>query len=764
MNRLLLLIVAFTISACGDGMLYTNVDKDPQIFTSESTELGSATITKDAFLFASPYPARIIIPDIDSMRSTAFVVSTLNPSGVVAIDLDSRPYSISTKFKGVTSPPGTGLPNNLIIQSPTRAFMLTSSHVIDFNPTTGDVRAAVALPKSVKLDSSLPLSGPLDFDNDGNVDTTTNEIHVAFPGGIAITNDTLWVSTANYLRYAPPAVAAPGTVFRYTITETGLVAAPQPTIITSGYNPTGITNVGNGTVLITNSGVLNIIDGEASPETPSSVDIVNATTGALTSSLPMGKSSLSFFAPRIDPTGQFAYFGSTAFPHVYQLDLLQNQWIRDLSNPITINSSISNDYLTAVAITPDGERAFVGSFDQSSVFILDLTSNPVTPFPTSWPVGFSKGVTPDNPSGVNTGISDIAIRPGIAGTDFTGPDVFALTGNPGSMVTINTYSGAPQKIPPLRSVEIRPAFVPLGVGNQSYVSGLVTLGTGKQLINITTHFTHPDTQQIYTLHWHSDNPAIATVSADGLVTGISTGITKITVSVGGVSAQTTVAIHTGAVPNISSAPTTETPEDNGKLVVVNCKDIGAIPFVNQIVSYVVGSGGGANENNLPQVIQGPPQGGSVIMGSTDTFSLGDKGQIIVAFNHCPIADGPGTDFIVFENAFYAGGNPNAVFSEPAIVGVSMDGVNFTDFPCDLNNSPNYPGCAGTHPVLSNPTNGVDPLDPQTAGGDPFDLAAIGVQKVKFIRIIDQGLTPFKGINGTNGFDLDAIAVVHGSKP
>jgi hypothetical protein len=198
--------------------------------------------------------------------------------------------------------------------------------------------------------------------------------------------------------------------------------------------------------------------------------------------------------------------------------------------------------------------------------------------------------------------------------------------------------------------------------------------------------------------------------------------------------------------------------------VVKCADIGVSPFIQGVVSFQVGALGGANQNNLPGIVTGPPEGMGPSSGGVDTFSLGDKGSIVVVFDQCWIADGPGIDFIVFENAFYIS-STTTPHSEPAIVGVSMDGINFMDFPCDLSQDPGYPGCAGTHPVYANPKkNSIDPNDPTTAGGDLFDLATIGVSQARFVRIVDQGLSPIKGANGTNGFDLDAIAIVHGTKP
>lgn len=753
------------VTACADSTVYTNADKTPQITTSASADAGTATMTKDAFLFASPYPARILIPDIEGMRSTAFVVSTLSPAGVLAIDLDSTPLKLSTTFKGVISPDGTGLPNNLVIQSATRAFMLTSSHVIDFNPTSGVVHAAVALPKTITLPQAMPLSGPLDYDNNGTIDTTITDVPIAFPGGIFVTGNSIWITTANYLRYAPPAVAAPGFLLRYTITDDGISTTPTFTV-TSGFNPTGIAQASNA-LLVTNSGVINIAGGEAQPQTPSSVDMVDITSGAITANIPADLSALAFFAPAVDAEGRFAYYGSSAFSEVYQLDVVKKTFTRNLLSPIALGATNAADYLTAIALSDSGERAYVGSFDLSSVFLLDLMGSPVAALSTSYVVGFPKGVSADNPSGVNTGISDMAMRPGTS-------DLYILTGNPGTLVTITSQSSVAPSTSSIQSIHIAPSLLTIAVGNKSIVTGDILFSNGRQIVNVRDHFTIAGTTQTQTLQWRSDNPNIATVSSSGLVTGISGGITMIHAHLGTIEAAIPVAVHLGAIVAPSEAPPLppefgelpppkQPPPDSGKLIVVNCKDIGASPFVDQVINTIVGAQGGTNQNKLPDIISGPPQGGGKYAGGFDTFSLGEKGSIIVAFNNCWIADGPGADFIVFENAFYVGGTTTP-FSEPGIVGVSMDGVNFTDFPCDLSQQPSFPGCAGTHPVLANSSNAIDPTDPATAGGDPFDLSTIGVKTARFVRIVDQGLSPIKGANGTNGFDLDAIAIVHGAKP
>lgn len=768
LRALCALAMTTILTACADSTVYTNSGKTAQAATSVSADAGTATVTKDAFLFASPYPARILIPDIDGMRGTAFVVSTISPAGVLAIDLDSRPIQLSKAFKGVISPDGTGLPNNLFIQDATRAFMLTSSHVIDFNPTSGAIRVVVALPKTLTLPQAMPLSGPLDYDNDGTVDTVITEVPVAFPGGIMVAGNTLWITTANYLRYATPAVAAPGLLLRYAITDSGISATPQFTV-TSGFNPTGIALAG-GTLLVTNSGVISIANGEAQPQTASSVDMVDIATGAITANIPADLAALAFFAPAVDGEGRFAYYGSSAFSEVYQLDMVKKTFTRSLLNPILLGAANAADYLTAITLSNDGGRAYAGSFDRSSVFLLDLMASPIATMPTSYAVGFPKGVTAENPSGVNTGISDMTLRPGTS-------DLYILTGNPGTLVTLTSQGSAAASTADIQSIRIAPTLLTLEVGKKSILTADILFPDGRQIVGVRDRFTIPGASQGRTLQWASDAPGIATVSSSGLVTAVSGGITTLRAQAGGFTASIPVAVHLGAVsaapalpppskpppPFGELPPPQQPPPDSGKLIVVNCKDIGATPFIDQVVATVVGAYGGFNQGKLPDIVTGPPQGGGKYAGGVDTFSLGEKGSIIVAFNNCWIADGPGADFVVFENAFYISGTTTP-FSEPAIVGVSQDGVGFTDFPCDLSQKPFYPGCAGTHPVLANPGNTIDPTDPAAAGGDAFDLSTINVKTARFVRIVDQGLSPLTGANGTNGFDLDAIAIVHGAKP
>jgi hypothetical protein len=182
------------------------------------------------------------------------------------------------------------------------------------------------------------------------------------------------------------------------------------------------------------------------------------------------------------------------------------------------------------------------------------------------------------------------------------------------------------------------------------------------------------------------------------------------------------------------------------------------PFMDEVTSFQAGPYAGYGQADFPEIVLGGPQGKGCCLGGTDVLSLG-VGGIITLKSDTAVLDGPGPDFIVFENAFWAGANPQTPYAELGRVSVSQNNQQFFSFPCETNNPTElFPGCAGVSPVLANVlTNAIDPTDPEAAGGDAFDLADLDLDWVLYIRIeaLSQG-----GGGDTAGFDLDAIAIVY----
>jgi hypothetical protein len=172
-------------------------------------------------------------------------------------------------------------------------------------------------------------------------------------------------------------------------------------------------------------------------------------------------------------------------------------------------------------------------------------------------------------------------------------------------------------------------------------------------------------------------------------------------------------------------------------------------FADELVSFEPGDGAGFGQDQLPDIVLGSPEGKGEGGGSLHVVSLGNQGVIVLAFTDLGLVDGEGVDLLVFENAF-------AAWPETAVVAASEDGETWSEWPCDVETNV---GCAGVAAVLANSDNGIDPTDPVAAGGDAFDLADIGLQRARFVRIRDSGENPYEGTAG--GFDLDALAVVNG---
>jgi hypothetical protein len=190
-------------------------------------------------------------------------------------------------------------------------------------------------------------------------------------------------------------------------------------------------------------------------------------------------------------------------------------------------------------------------------------------------------------------------------------------------------------------------------------------------------------------------------------------------------------------------------------------------FATRVVSFTPGDCAGFGVAQMPAIVLGPPVGAGDGQGGLDVVSLGSGGTIVLSFEPNAIIDGPGVDFIVFENAFFAAGNPDRPSAEVGEVSVSDDGVTWTVFPCTSTKAP-FGTCAGWHPVYSSPRNCISPVDPAVAGGDAFDLAAVGVTHARYVRVIDRSMEtcptdPSQKLT-SNGFDLDAVSIVNAEHP
>ena len=193
-------------------------------------------------------------------------------------------------------------------------------------------------------------------------------------------------------------------------------------------------------------------------------------------------------------------------------------------------------------------------------------------------------------------------------------------------------------------------------------------------------------------------------------------------------------------------------------VVETSSDVGHesadLPYATEVISFSPGPGAGFGHQHFPGIVLGPPKGYGVVRGSMDVLSLGQGGSIVLGFTPRAIVDGPGPDFIVFENPFWAGDSESSVFAELGRVAVSADGETWFEFDCQSEELP--PAfCTGYTPTQRYTAD--QDLDPELSGGDVFDLSDLGLNEVRFVRITDMSLS---GETPSAGFDLDAVGLIH----
>lgn len=213
-------------------------------------------------------------------------------------------------------------------------------------------------------------------------------------------------------------------------------------------------------------------------------------------------------------------------------------------------------------------------------------------------------------------------------------------------------------------------------------------------------------------------------------------------------------------------PDASKPRVDGGFVDPDGGVIRADRFVTKVVSFTPGQCAGYGASEMPDIVIGPPVGAGTLKGGLDVVSLGIGGELVVSFEPNAIVDGPGADFIVFENAFFAAGSSTQPAADPGEVSVSEDGIAWKTYECTPGNEAPYGQCAGWHPVHSAPGNGISPIDPSAAGGEAYDLADLGITRARFVRIKDKSSASCEGQPKPNnsGFDLDAMAVVHAERP
>jgi DNA-binding beta-propeller fold protein YncE len=562
------------------------------------------------------------------------------------------------------------------------------------------------------------------------------------PQGISVTDT--YVLVANTGLYMQGAESRYGRGFVTVIDRK--TRRPVGRIDTSMPNTSEVAVQGQRAYVL-NSGGLAVSGGLAQPTTGGSIDVLDLAAGVPTKLTRTIKLGLSAADPRIgsygslvlDTAGKTAYLGSGTRGDAFSVDLQAGKVLRGPDAPIVLFPTKAGDNGMTV-VRPWGaglallsfnteelclSQDLAGGLAQRTCHAIKAQQNLL-----SGPVDLARA--PDGSALIVMTLANAIHKADLSASPFALKGKLASTGlaanrvlvHDGAAYVLNSLSANLQRVDLTTGKSALP-FAVLPTGSNPYDMAITKEG-GQEIAWVTLLRHH----------------AVALVD---LATGKVVGLIR---------------DEAGADGGTDLGAADAEAADNG----VAAPIVGASSAVTQ--SY--GQGAGSGQAQMPKVIQGGPQGTGGAGGSKDVLSLGVGGEIVLEFGAYDVVDGPGPDFIVFENPFLLG--PFNSFAEPGVVGVAAAGhkpTDFSDFPCDLTVTAGdpvkktwaYPGCAGVQPVQANVLdNKVPPTDPAQAGGDPFDLATIGLKQARYIRIKDAGVSALG--TDSKGFDLDAVVLIH----
>ena len=418
--------------------------------------------------FASEFPSAIRIPQVESLEGYAYVVDAKG-RGIFQVDLgyEGVPYPYERYSFGSYKIFGEigAIPDELLIIDEDHAFLTTSGgtglageaiHLFDPTPRDPARPLTVSVPAfRVNLDPARP-------DSAGGL---VADLQPSYTSGIAASNGKLYVCTSNFSKTGRSPVCPPGTILIYRWSPesnpSNITPADPPFLVTTRYNPTEVTALGERFVLVTNTGVVSIQDAWAEPKTEGSVDVIDTESDCIVASYPLGLGAPSYKPIAITPDQSRALLGSVSYNTVYELDLtvlddlpescpesvpqLDDAVLAGFENPIFVGLSPEErlkDFIVQVGINWNGSQAYATGSDSGTLSILEVETRVGVGSPKS--AGHVQSLTPaldpQSPPLGEVMPGPLAVRPGRPGVDYSGPDLFVLTGRPtGKMLSIQTY-------------------------------------------------------------------------------------------------------------------------------------------------------------------------------------------------------------------------------------------------------------------------------------------------------------------------------------
>ncbi len=413
----------------------------------------------------------------DLCRSQELGFGCLSPvaGSLLAIDADRVALSTSSYEQVVFFDPRDGRTSAVELETPPAGPGFDPSDW-PFWPPPGQPTLRTGASTRVCVYTSRPDSlgdplGPNRFCDPGR------EGFVArFTSGSAVVGDRLFVATSNLLR-SSQARYAPGTVLVFGLDRSVDPPRLRPdpdrsVVLTTGFNPTTlapyVTPAGRRLLLVGVSGAIALGTGPGRVLTESAIDVIDADSGQLIATVPLGAAGTGDARIALDPSGRIALLGAFTSRAIYGIDLAPlddpglglgpeplpirldgstpgfgDARLYDADSPFVLPKRPDGppdslcSTVTSVAISQEEPFAVTTDFCDGTITVLDVNvpasrSTPLDPTRVLSVDRTEPVVAPlvDDATGLIRAIDRVLIRPGRAGIDFTGPDVYYTAGLP----------------------------------------------------------------------------------------------------------------------------------------------------------------------------------------------------------------------------------------------------------------------------------------------------------------------------------------------
>jgi len=418
----------------------------------------------------STFATTILTPEREDFRGRALVQTVSPPLGVFSFDLDAINHPLPCDFFDM-SHALQGIVEGLVLEEDKDLAFVTTSGAAEgvwlFDPVDG----FRFLNSFTYRGSQFQLPYPAEDSERNPVSSVTP----TFTSGVALMGGKVYITSSNFTRVGSDPECAPGTVKIVRLDESvdppAFVELPQPdVIVTTAFNPTEVTPLDDRILLITNTGLLAIRDDNGVPLTEGSVDVVDTERDCIIASYPLGLGAPAFTKIAIGEQEVQGggvvlrgYLGSAAFNHVYELDLtglgayldtcpapgdvpiLADKVLAGPDDPIRATKDPANtpNLVGQVVVNHNATRAYATGLNSGTLAILALetaTGGAGAPLPSGKsPLRIIRATDP-LPTQNESEPGPVAVRPGVPGVDYQGPDVFVVTGTPiGELRAFQTY-------------------------------------------------------------------------------------------------------------------------------------------------------------------------------------------------------------------------------------------------------------------------------------------------------------------------------------